>query len=210
MAISRLFNRTRIGDPPSYADCVPRDYSLVTAVRHGESTWNRAKVVQGQNDDAVLTDEGWQQARDVGVRLHSFGFTKIFASDLQRTRETATAINETLGVSITTDVRLRERHYGDLETGPSSAVTPDVSGFHNGEVVSLTAHPVNGESLGDLYDRVGSFLDDLFAHDLDGPVLLVTHGGTIRALLAHAAGVTMDALPWGPVTNCSVWPLGRA
>jgi probable phosphoglycerate mutase len=188
---------------------VARNYSLITAVRHGESTWNRDKIVQGQNDGAVLTEAGWQQAREVAPKLAAGGFTRIIASDLHRARETATAINETLGLTITTDARLRERHYGDLETGPSSSVTPELSGFHNGEVVSLAAHPVNGESLQDLYDRVGSFLDELFAGEVDGPVLLVTHGGTIRALLAHAAGVTMDALPWGPVSNCSVWPLGR-
>ena len=192
----------------TYAGTVSRDYNLVTAVRHGESTWNRDKIVQGQNDGSVLTQAGWEQARDVAHRLATEGFTRIIASDLQRARETATAINETLGLELTTDPRLRERHYGDLETGPSSAVTAEVSGFRDGRVVSLSARPTNGESLDDLYQRVGSFLDDLFDGHLEGPVLLVTHGGTIRALLAHAAGVPMDSLPWGPVTNCSVWPLG--
>jgi broad specificity phosphatase PhoE len=192
---------------PSYAETVLRDYSLVTAIRHGESTWNRDKVVQGQQDGSVLTPEGWQQARAAAPGLSEIGFTRIIASDLQRARETAEALNEVLVLPVTTDARLRERHYGDLETGPSSAVTAQFSGFTDGRVVSLSARPVNGESLQDLYDRVGDFLDDLFAQPLEGPVLLVTHGGTIRALLAHAAGVPMDALPWGPVTNCSVWRL---
>ncbi|MBU6234176.1 MAG: phosphoglycerate mutase family protein [Acidobacteria bacterium] len=186
-----------------------RDYSLITAVRHGESTWNRDKIVQGQNDDAVLTEDGWRQARECGVTLTAAGFVRIIASDLRRTRETADALNESLQLPISYDPRLRERSYGVLETGASSAVTPDVSGFHDGRIVSLTAAPANGESLTDLFERVGSFLDDLFDAGLREPVLLVTHGGTIRALVAHAAGVAMDQLPWGPVKNCTVWPLGR-
>ena len=185
-----------------------RNYSLVTAVRHGESTWNRDKIVQGQHDGAVLTEEGWQQARACGVTLQSHGYTSIISSDLQRTRETALAINEILQLPISYDARLRERSYGVLETGPSAAVTPEVSGFSDGRVVSLSAAPPNGESLTDLFDRVGSFLDDLFVKERVSPVLLVTHGGTIRALLAHAAGVSMDRLPWGPVRNCTVWRLG--
>jgi broad specificity phosphatase PhoE len=186
-----------------------RNFSLITAVRHGESTWNRDKIVQGQNDGAVLTDEGWRHARECGESLRDQKFSRIISSDLQRTRETAVAVNETLHLPITYDPRLRERHYGVLETGPSAAVTPDVSGFTDGRVISLTAAPLDGESLSDLYDRVGDFLDDLFDGGLNEPVLLITHGGTIRALLAHAAGVTMDALPWGPVRNCTVWHLGN-
>lgn len=192
----------------SYAECVVRDFSLLVAVRHGESTWNRDKVVQGQHDGSVLTAQGWQQARQVAPQLSALGFTRIISSDLQRARETATAINETLALPLTTDSRLRERHYGILETGPSSAVTPEVSGFQDGRILSMTAAPHNGESLQDLFDRVGDFLHDLFAGGVDGPILLVTHGGTIRALIAHAEGRSMDSLPWGPVTNCSVWPLG--
>lgn len=193
-----------------YAEAVRRDFSLLTAVRHGESTWNREKIVQGQQDGSILTDLGWQQAREVAPSLVAGGFRLIITSDLTRTRETSEAINETLQVPVTTDSRLRERHYGALETGPSSAVTAAVSGFRDGRVLSLTARPPDGESLNDLYHRVGEFLDELFATQFSEPVLLVTHGGTIRALLAHAAGVTMDALPWGPVGNCSVWPLGAS
>ena len=187
-----------------------RNYSLLTAVRHGESTWNRDKVVQGQQDGSILTERGWQQARDVAATLLEVNFTRIVSSDLQRARETAEAIRETLHIPITTDARLRERHYGVLETGPSSAVTAEFSGFRDGRIVNMTARPDAGESLQDLYDRVGDFLDELFASELEGPILLVTHGGTVRALLAHAAGVSMDTLPWGPVGNCSVWPLGAA
>lgn len=203
-----LMKRPKFYPSPSYADNVVRDYSLLTAVRHGESTWNRDKVVQGQQDGSILTELGWQQARAVAPSLEASQFTRIISSDLQRAYETATAIGEFLDIPVTTDARLRERHYGVLETGPSSAVTAELSGFHDGRIVSMTAHPDSGESLQDLYDRVGDFLDDFFQHALDGPVLLVTHGGTIRALVAHAAGVSMDTLGWGAVTNCSVWPLG--
>lgn len=60
----------------------------VYLVRHGETDANRAGIIQGQLD-TPLNDHGKEQARQLGVALHSTSFDAVFSSDLQR----ATAVS---------------------------------------------------------------------------------------------------------------------
>ena len=181
--------------------------SRLTLIRHGQSTWNGARLVQGHNDDAVLTDLGRQQAMDAVSALRPLGIDTIISSDLTRASETARIIANGLGLGFETAKELRERSYGAAEGHPFEELTPLMSGIEDGLVVDARARPFRGESLDDLYRRVGTFIDDVQRRSPDESLLIVTHGGTIRAIRAFCEGRSMSGLVWDPVTNCSIWPV---
>lgn len=176
-------------------------------IRHGESTWNQAHRVQGQLDDAVLTVKGRSQALDAVPSLREFSFDAVITSDLRRAVETATIIGEALSLESTTTTTLRERSYGVYEGNPMAELPRAVAGFAAGSVHDADARPENGESLHDLYDRSAAYVDQLILERTSERLLLVTHGGVIRAMRAYCAGVTMDGLDWDDVDNCTIWPL---
>lgn len=174
-------------------------------VRHGESTWNELKLVQGQNNESNLNDRGREQAREAGRLLLDQRFDTILSSDLARTVETAEIIAQHLDLSITTTHALRERSFGDFEGRPLRELTPSVSGIEDHVAVDDHAHPPNGESLLELWHRVGTFVDSLRERRRDERLLLVTHGGTIHALRAYCAAEPPLNHYWYRVENCSIW-----
>jgi 2,3-bisphosphoglycerate-dependent phosphoglycerate mutase len=181
--------------------------SSITLVRHGESTWNELGLIQGQNDLAQLTEVGRDQARAVAESLKSLGFDRLVASDLVRARQTAEIIGSGLGLIATSDSLLRERCFGVLEGEPQEMLDSERSGIVNGVIVNPDARPEGGESFRDVVTRAGIFIEatrDL----LNGErLLVVTHGGTIRALRAYVEARPLEGLDAVAVANCSVWDL---
>ncbi len=177
--------------------------SRLTLVRHGESTWNSSRRVQGQNDEAVLTAQGREQIRIAALSL-PVDLDMAVTSDLQRTRESAAILLENHPIPLSVDAGFRERHYGILEEGPLEAVTPELMGVHDGHVVDPGAHPQGGESLTEFFDRVVAAVERV-AETGSQHTLVVTHGGTIRMIRAYCEGSPLAGLTWDPVPNASVW-----
>ena len=187
----------------------PRRKARVVLLRHAESTWNEQKIVQGQLDDARLSAEGRSQAETVAESLRDYSFNWIVTSDLTRARETAAIVDDALGLEVAIAPALRERSFGIYEGRPYSELPSSATGIHEGRVVDSSARPEDGESLDDVYERCAKFIDALRGAGNDR-LLLVTHGGTIRALRAYCEGLVMQGLAWQSVANCSVWPLDIA
>jgi broad specificity phosphatase PhoE len=174
-------------------------------VRHAESTWNDLKLVQGQSDVARLTERGRGQARALAVTLKLREFDAILSSDLSRALETAEILAASMNLSVETSPALRERSFGLFEGRPLAQLTPSLSGIESGRVVDDLARPEQGESLRAFQERSGTLIEELRTSRADQRLLVVTHGGTIRAIRAFCAGVTMLDLAWDRVANCSVW-----
>jgi broad specificity phosphatase PhoE len=190
-------------------------------VRHGESTWNIAGLAQGHNDEAELTERGLRQAVEAAAQFGYRPVRAIYASDLRRARQTASAFAAVLGLTVHTDARLRERSLGVLEGTAHKAIGPSATGVADGLVIDPDARPPGGESLRDLYQRAAAFCDDLVADlrdsrgrlpGLSGPesastrgdVLVIAHGGTVRVIDAYLNGVTVDQMAWRPVDNATI------
>jgi broad specificity phosphatase PhoE len=180
--------------------------STLVLIRHGETTWNAQRLVQGHLDDATLTPRGREQALAAAATLGD-GFDLIVSSDSRRARETADLIASVLRVPILILPALRERNYGVLEGGPISAATADLTGIGGDRVVDADAHPVGGESLRQLFGRTARAIDQIVREHAGQRVLVVTHGGAIRTIRAYCEGTDVDDLAWDRVTNCSVWPV---
>lgn len=158
-------------------------------VRHGQSEWNAAGLMQGQTPHVPLTELGHAQAAAAAVELAALRPGVLFSSDLRRAVETAEHCARSTGLPVTTTPALREQGYGELEGRPSRELW---------DVVDWTdphwsAH--GGESLAELHARVAAFLQDLCADPPADVIALVTHGDTIRAAQAVVTGLGPDAMP---------------
>jgi broad specificity phosphatase PhoE len=174
-------------------------------VRHGESTWNESRLVQGQKGEAPLTAKGIEQVRTAVGSLRGSSFDAILSSDLDRAVQTSRILAEALGLEITVTASLRERSFGVFEGGPLAELPAAFTGIEDGVVVDDQARPRGGESLAELYERVAVVVEQILTNPRESRLLLVTHGGPIRAIRAYCAGVTMKGLAWDVVDNASVW-----
>jgi 2,3-bisphosphoglycerate-dependent phosphoglycerate mutase len=179
--------------------------SRLVLVRHGESTWNALRLVQGQDDRATLTPRGRQQATEVARNLSSQDFELIVSSDLQRAMATASVIAEALDLEVVSEPSLRERGFGVAEGGPLDRLTERMVGIKDGVVTDEEASPEGGETLRDFRNRVGTFFELRQRRWPTKRLLVVTHGGTIRALRSYSAGTPFQGSQWNPVDNGTVW-----
>jgi broad specificity phosphatase PhoE len=162
-------------------------------------------VVQGHDDAPDLTRRGrLQTQRLVGILRHR-SVDALYSRDLRRALQTATVLGNALGLPVQADSALRERCFGVFEGGPQTALRPDMTGIRLGRVENVHVRPQGGESLDDLYVRVGVFVDWLHLHESGHNVVIVTHGGTMRAIRGYCAGRTAEEMIWDHVPNGSVW-----
>jgi broad specificity phosphatase PhoE len=94
-----------------------------------------------------------------------------------------------------------------LEGGSVDDLTGDVTGIVGEVLVDPDARPPGGESFRDVVSRAGLFIDRESAALSPSRLLVVTHGGTVRALQAYASGAPLEGLAWQPVGNCSRWDI---
>jgi broad specificity phosphatase PhoE len=182
-------------------------------VRHGVTEWNQIGRYQGQKDVA-LSNAGREQARRVGERLQTETITAAYASDLQRARQTAAIAIDERDVQLQTTPALREMAFGAWEglnaSEASSRYPAEWAAWIRDPVAN--APPGGGEDITALHARVRGFFQsvvsfpereaaqpDWFSYraagqGASGPaetILVVSHGGTVRALLAHLFEVPM-------------------
>jgi broad specificity phosphatase PhoE len=158
--------------------------------RHGETDWNRDGRWQGQTD-TPLNERGREQAHALAAGVGGNGITAVYASDLARARETGAIVADRLRVPLHTDPRLRELHFGGWE----GLTTAEIEERYPDEVARWRADDgsnafAGGETYVQMSERVVAALMDIAAIHPSEDVLVVFHGGPIRGLLAHAAGVT--------------------
>ena len=173
-------------------------------VRHGQTEWNALGLMQGQRADIPLTDLGHAQASAAAEELATLTPGALISSDLLRARQTAEHCARATGLPVAVTTALREQAYGVLEGRPSRELW-DVVDWTDPH---WTAE--GGESLAQLHDRVAVYLDQLRADPPADVVALVTHGDTIRAVQAVAAGLGPEALPAITPPNGSVTRLELA
>ncbi len=165
-------------------------------LRHGQTEWNRIGRMQGWRDSS-LTALGRAQAARQGDILRGLGVGgwPWFSSPQGRAMTTARiALGDAAG-PITPDGRLREIGLGDWTGALRETIRAGAPHlFANGDL-GWYDHAPGGEGLTALAARAQAFLDDL-----DGPVVVVTHGITSRVMRALALGMAVrdfDKLPGG-------------
>lgn len=159
----------------------------LTLVRH-TSLQIASGVCYGQSDVDVAVSFMQEVAATKG-KLSELTVDAVFSSPLQRCLKLAHALELD---NITHDDRLKELHFGDWEM----QAWDDIPRDYFDEWAQNYAHmaPPNGETFSQLQARGIAFLNDILKQYHQGHVLVVTHGGMIRALLAHVLAIELKGL----------------
>ncbi|XP_018413473.1 PREDICTED: fructose-2,6-bisphosphatase TIGAR [Nanorana parkeri] len=140
----------------------------LTIVRHGETRYNKEKLLQGQGIDEPLSEIGFNQAEAAGRFLGGVKFTHVFSSDLIRAKQTACTIMKnnlhSEGIEIIYDPRLRERKYGVAEGRPLGELKT-MAKKSGEQCPSYT--PPGGETLEQVRSRAKEFFEFLCQLVLD-------------------------------------------
>lgn len=161
----------------------------ILIVRHGETDYNRAGIIQGQTE-TTLTRLGKAQAAALGQRLKDEKIDAIFSSDLKRTASTTEAINRYHGIKVSFCKELRERDFGEFVGQPRKnyemrVQREDFFGFR----------PAGGESLLDLQKRIIAFLGRLAVIPNEATILISAHGQTNRMIIKEMLGLSFKEWP---------------
>lgn len=148
-------------------------------LRHGETDLNKEHKMQGV-PGVSLNARGREQLRRAAERLMGEGVSRIVASDLDRARESAEIVAERLGLTVTTDARLREQHLGEWE----EKSWPRLAEFSSEEEVErficdLDYAPPGGETKRSLLTRSTAIFEELRQAHPGETVLAVSHGGPL-------------------------------
>lgn len=180
--------------------------TTILLIRHGETDWNMIGRWQG-HADVPLNAIGLQQAELVANRLATEGrrFDAIYSSDLARASETARAIGAAAKVDVQLLPSLRE-----IDLGAWSGLTYEEIKAKFPEEIALLDQNIDmprggGESLSDLRNRVVEAVMALGNAHPGQTLAVVTHGGCIRMLLAHADNYVGDGFKRFPhIGNTSI------
>ena len=145
-------------------------------------------ICYGQSDIDVAASFADELAK-LNNKLVTTAFDMIFASPLQRCSKLALAINKG---EVIHDERLKELHFGDWEMQAWDDIPRDIFDVWAQNYAELA--PPNGETFSQLQQRGLSFLEDILQQYPQGNVAIVTHGGMIRAMLAHALNMPLKGL----------------
>lgn len=161
--------------------------TTVYLIRHGETDWNLNGRWQG-HADVPLNDVGARQARLLARRLaaENTRFDAIYSSDLARAYQTAWEVGAAVHVPVQLLPPLRE-----IDLGAWSGLTnEEIAARFPTEFALLRQGqdiPRGGaESMWALRRRVVEAVEAIASHHDGETLALVTHGGCVRALLAHA------------------------
>ncbi|MGD1995914.1 MAG: histidine phosphatase family protein [Anaerolineae bacterium] len=176
-------------------------------VRHGQTVAN----VEGRWigwSGTELTALGRMQVEATARRLAAeiTDGVALYTSPLSRARKTAEEIGRELGLEAVTVEDLREIDFGELD-GVSleemEARYPELYARWKNRADSDYTWP-GGERRADFFRRVAAACDELLSRHAQGSVIIVTHGGTTRACLAHLLPHELGEWWSYPLGNCSV------
>lgn len=179
------------------------DATLVLFVRHGQ-TPTTGKVLPGRAVGLHLSDTGREQAERAAERLKVLTrVDAVYASPLERARETAAPISAALGLRTSIDKGLLECDFGDW-TGAELKKLMKRPEWTTVQRAPSTFRFPNGESFTEMQTRMVGAVDRLRTKHRGGVVVCVSHADPIKAVLAHAMGTHLDLFQRIVVSTCSV------
>lgn len=181
----------------------PPQATLVLLVRHGQ-TPTTGKLLPGRAPGLHLADVGVQQAEKAAARIAELKTVDaIYASPLERARETAAPIGTARGLKVQIDKGLLECDFGDW-TGAELKALMKLPEWGTVQRAPSTFRFPNGESFTEMQTRMVTAVDRLRAKHAGGTIVCVSHADPIKALVAHAMGTHIDLFQRIVISTCSI------
>ena len=181
----------------------PPKPTTVLLVRHGQ-TPTTGSTLPGRARGLHLADAGREQAETAARRIAALkDVVAVYASPLERTRETAAPIAKKLGLKVQIERGLLECDFGDWTGRPLKEL------FKLPEWVTVQRYPSGfrfpgGESFSEMQQRITEAIARLVARHPEKTVVAVSHADPIKAAVAHALGTHLDLFQRIVVSPCSV------
>lgn len=181
----------------------PPTSTLLLLVRHGQTPTTGA-TLPGRAKGLHLADNGRIQAGAVAARIAGLrNVTAVYASPLERTRETAAPIAKALDLKVKADRGLLECEFGEWTGAKLSELRKKP------EWETVQRHPSGfrfpgGESFTEMQARMTSTLDRLATAHRGETIVAVSHADPIKAAVAHALGTHLDLFQRIVISPCSV------
>jgi broad specificity phosphatase PhoE len=166
-------------------------HTTLFLVRNADTDFSRDRRVAGRRD-IILSDAGRRQASATAGNLAGIDIAEILASPLPRAVETAELLAGPLNVGVVRDPRLIDFDAGSWEARPHDeiAVSAEYQRFLRNPVAESIP---GGEKLMDVRDRLVAAISQALAdNELGANILIVSHAGPLRVLLAHYLGMSIN------------------
>lgn len=161
-------------------------------IRHAVNDFVKTGKLAGWTPEVHLNDEGRAQAEALGQRLADAPIRHIYSSPLERTMETAAAIQQHhphLTIQHTTE--LGEVRYGDWE-GQSIAALQTRKMWHLVQEYPSRAYFPNGETMRNAQNRAVNEVERIAALHPREMVVILSHADLIKMVIAHYLGMHLD------------------
>ena len=183
--------------PPS------RPSTLVLLVRHGQ-TATTGTILPGRAPGLHLAETGQAQAARAAERLAELKqVDAVYASPLERARETAAPIGTARGLKVQIDKGLLECDFGDW-TGQELKTLMKLPEWSQVQRYPSGFRFPNGESFSEMQLRMVGALERIRANHPGGVVVAVSHADTIKAAVAHSLGTHLDLFQRIVISTCSI------
>lgn len=182
--------RLTIGSVEELKARTKRSGNRYLAIRHGETESTLISILSSARDKNPLTEKGRERVRARAQELRAHPPTRIFASPLLRTKETAEILRTELNLpenALVLDDRLREFDFGEFEERPLA----EFLAWRKSHRYEEQTH--GGESHLDAKKRFGEFLYELESTYKDETILIVTHGIGLESLSVITRGLGAEA-----------------
>jgi probable phosphomutase (TIGR03848 family) len=202
---------TRTAPPASSTKRKPAAPVVTTVllVRHGQ-TATTGKVLPGRAPGLHLADAGRQQAEQAAARIADLDkVDAVYASPLERARETAAPIAKARGVRAHVERGLVECDFGDW-TGAELSKLMKLPEWGTVQRAPSTFRFPGGESFSEMQHRIVSTLDRLRAAHPGGTIVCVSHADPIKAAVAHALGTHLDLFQRIVISTCAISAISYA
>jgi phosphoserine phosphatase len=187
----------------------------VIIVRHGQSSYNALKMIQGRCNESVLTEKGTADAHQVGAALSSLKFDAVYSSPLQRAKTTAEVILPYLPGSpeLLTPTGLLEIDLPLWEKLHKEAVKDKFSEDYRcwkerPHEFCMTLPQSEGTKehfpVLALYEQAKQFWQEILPRHPGGTILIVAHNGINRCLLTSALGISPALYHSIQQSNCGI------
>jgi probable phosphomutase (TIGR03848 family) len=185
------------GDEPGHAPS-----TTLVLVRHAV-TAQTGPLLSGRAPGIDLSETGVGQAENVGERLSVLPVRAVYASPIERTRQTAEHIAAHHGLEVQELPGVIEADYGEW-TGGAIAELAKLDLWKTVQVAPSRARFPGGESIAEMQSRMVAALEEVIAAHPGELIVVVSHADPIKAAIAHFTGVHLDLFQRVVVSPASV------
>jgi probable phosphoglycerate mutase len=176
---------------------------MVLLVRHGQTPTTGA-TLPGRAKGLHLAEAGVAQAQAAAARIAELkDVAAVYASPLERTRETAKPIAAARGLKVQIHRGLLECDFGDW-TGAKLNDLRKLPEWRTVQSYPSGFRFPGGESFTEMQTRMVGAIDELVARHPGQTIVAVSHADTIKAALAQALGTHLDLFQRIVVSPCSI------